>query len=411
VRYIVQITNKKILTFFYLLGIVGLFLYSFTQIDLSLTLSRASWVQQFEKSFQYIGYFNRPLSTYLFVGTLLVLYFFYTQLLISLKTFSYKKVWILVIVSGVLLSVAYNAFSYDLFNYIFDAKIITHYHQNPYEHKALDYPAEPMLSFMHWTHRVYPYGPVWLGLTIPLSYLGRNYFLVTFFLFKFLMLGAFFATVWLIGKILEITDPTYKKLGIAFFGLNPFVLIESLVSAHVDIVMMFFIMCGMYFLIKKNYMLTFLLLVLGYGIKFASAAYTLPIHVGVIISFALGLFIFSKIQKKLSWETVFILCGCLMILPVILASVRTNFQPWYLLSILPFAALVCKKYYIFLPTVLMSFFVLLEYMPYLFLGNWDPPVPDYLVWIRITGISIALLTAIAWFFLVKKGKNDTIISL
>ena len=233
--------NYKFLAGCYVLGIIALFFYSFTQVDLSLTLSKASWIQDFQKVFQYIGYFNRPLSTYLFIGIVIFLFASYFLIIKNIERFSKKQIWSLIMVSAVVLGISYNAFSYDLFNYIFDAKIFTHYGQNPYEYKALDFAAvqEPMLSFMRWTHRTYPYGPVWLGITIPISYLGMNYFLVTFFLFKTLMVSAFIATVWLIKKIVSDTKTTDELQAIALFALNPFVLIESVVSAHVDIVMIF----------------------------------------------------------------------------------------------------------------------------------------------------------------------------
>ena len=405
-NYKLQITNFKLLGVGYCIGIVALFLYSFTQIDLSLTLSRASWVQEFQKSFQYIGYFNRPLSTYLFVGILLLLYCLYCWLLLNLRSFSKKQIWGMILFSAILLGFAYNAFSYDLFNYIFDAKIVTHYQQNPYEHKALDYAQEPMLSFMRWTHRVYPYGPVWLGLTVPLSFLGFNYFLLTFFIFKALIAACFLATAWYIGKILQKTSPQNEQLGIAFFALSPFVLIESLVSAHIDIVMMFFMMLGVYFLVQKKYLIAVIGLLLAYGTKFASAAIPLPVHIAIVVATVGGVFLFSKIQKKLSWESWFILAGCFMVIPIILASVRTNFQPWYLLLLLPFAALVSKKTYISVPVVIMSFFALGEYVPYLFLGNWNPPVPEYLFWTRTTGIVVAIGSFIVLYLLSPK-KNTS----
>ena len=386
-----KILKLKLLEIGYLLGIISLFLYSFTQVDLSLTLSRASWVQEFEKSFQYIGYFNRPLSAYLFVGIVLFLYCFYCLILTHIKLFSKKQLWILIFLSAIVLGFAYNAFSYDLFNYIFDAKIVTYYHQNPYEHKALDYASEPMLSFMRWTHRTYPYGPIWLGITVPLSFIGFQYFLPTFFLFKTLMICCFLGTVWCISKILRIVSPHYEILGMAFFALNPFVLIESVVSAHIDIVMIFFIMLGMYLLTQKKYMLAFVVLVFSYGIKFASSSFMGAIHIGVILSFAVGLIIFAKIKKKVSWDMWFILAGTVMVMTIILASIRTNFQPWYFLSLLPFAALVSKKLYVTISVTIMSFFVLLEYVPYLYLGNWDPPIPTILMCITIAGIVTAVI--------------------
>src|SRR4030042_3801668 len=175
----------KLLNIGYLATIVALFLYSFTQVDLNLTLSRWSIWQVIEKSFQHIGYFNRPLSTVFFIMIIVLLFIFYGLFLfLSYRNkISVREMWYLVILTAVILSFSYNAFSYDLFNYIFDAKIVTYYHQNPYLYKALDFPGDPMLTFMHWTHRTYPYGPSWLLLTVPLSFLGFNFFLPTFFLF------------------------------------------------------------------------------------------------------------------------------------------------------------------------------------------------------------------------------------
>ena len=47
----------SIWTIGYLLTIVGLFFYSFTQVDLNLTLSEWSVWQVIQKYFQHIGYF------------------------------------------------------------------------------------------------------------------------------------------------------------------------------------------------------------------------------------------------------------------------------------------------------------------------------------------------------------------
>src|SRR3989344_6751156 len=152
---------KRLLSGGYIATLLLLFLYSFTQGDVGLTLTRASVWQAPQHFFQHIGYFDRPLSTMLYIVLLFLLFGFYLLFLFlaAKKGIDKKNVLKLVLVTAVLGAFSYNAFSYDLFNYIFDAKIITHYQQNPYEHKALDYPMDPMLSFMRWTHRLYPYGP------------------------------------------------------------------------------------------------------------------------------------------------------------------------------------------------------------------------------------------------------------
>ena len=377
--------------FFILYGIVvcSLFLYSFTQIDLGLTLTRLSIWQAVQTSFQYIGYFNRPLSAMLYGAIVLLLFVCYLLFLrlTSLGKITKKQLWGVVIVVSVLLGISYNAFSYDLFNYIFDAKIVTYYGQNPYVHKALDFPGDPMLSFMHWTHRVYPYGPVWLGLSIVLSYVGLHYFIITFFLFKALMVGAFIGTVYFIGKTLQKVAPNNELFGIALFALNPLVLVEGLISAHNDIVMLFFGVAAVYYLVKKHFVWAVVLLLLSIGIKFATLFLVPVFFIATIL---------EKRKQTHSWEITFTLLCMLMSIAVIVASLRTNFQPWYLLYIIPFAALVGKKYYIVIPTVVLSAFALGNYIPFLYLGNWNPPVPTILSWLLFCSLGISLLVTVLY---------------
>ncbi len=385
---------KKLFFITYISIISCLFLYSFTQVDLNLTLSRSSWFQYIEKSFQYIGYFNRPLSTYLFILLLILLFSFYIFLLRMAikKTITKKQIWIILIIVTIVLTFSYNAFSYDIFNYIFDAKIFTFYHQNPYLHRALDFPQDKMLNFMRWTHRLYPYGPLWLAFTVPLSYIGLQLFLPTFFLFKFLMAGSFLGTCYFIQKISSRLSPKNIMFNVVFFAFNPLVLIECLVSGHNDIVMFFFALIAIWFLITKKWFLAFVLLLISIGIKFATV-FLLPV-------FILVLFIESmKVTKRWSTNYIFFLAAIFMIFAIIAAAIRTQFQPWYLLYALPFVSMVARKYYIIIPTIIVTFFALLEYTPYLYRGDWNPPVPMILSWITLGGIIISILATIGYKYL------------
>jgi hypothetical protein len=67
-----------------------------------------------------------------------------------------------------------------------------------------------------------------------------------------------------------------------------------------------------------------------------------------------------------------------MIFATIAASSRTTFQPWYLIGILASAVFISDNFIIFFPSIIISFFALLTYVPYLFTGNWDPPIPQIL---------------------------------
>lgn len=380
---------KKFLITGYFIAIIGLFLYSFTQIDLGLTLSQVSVWQTAEKIFKNIGYFQRPLSGSIFTVIALLLFVFYLLILnaVHKKEISKRTVWFLIITTTVILTFSYNAFSYDLFNYMFDAKIVTYYSQNPYVHKALDFPGDPMLSFMHWTHRIYPYGPTWLGLTIPLSYVGMQFFLPTFFLFKILISMTFLGTVFFIGKILQKISPTNEYLGVAFFALNPFVIMESLVSGHNDITMMFFAMWALYLLMINKYVRSIIVLILSIGVKFATL---------LLIPVFIMIFFLKRYGKNINWEKITLLIIGLMVGAVIAATLRTTFQPWYLLYVLPFAALLPNKYYVVIPSVVISFFATFQYLPFLYLGNWDNPVPSVLFWMMTGSVILSLFFTIAW---------------
>ncbi len=385
---------KRVFIGGYITTFLLLFLYSYTQVDLGLTLTRISIWQVVQQSFQYIGYFNRPLSTGIYVVLLFLLFNFYLFFLSFTKNKSIGKnlVWKIIIAAVVIVTFSYNAFSYDLFNYIFDAKIITHYQQSPYERKALDYPGDPMLGFMHWTHRVYPYGPVWLFLTVPLSFIGSQFFLPTLFLFKFLAAAAYLGTAYFIGKILKKISPVHEVFGVVAFALNPLVIIETLVSAHNDIVMMFFAMLGVYLLVSKKHLFAYLGFVLAYGVKFATIGLPLHTHIVVLIILAGAVYYLSRHRSMhMDWERVFLSLCAVMIFPVLFASLRTNFQPWYLLYLLPFAALVSKKYFTVIPTIILSLFALLQYVPYLYVGNWDPPIPMILNFLVVTSVVLSAL--------------------
>jgi hypothetical protein len=376
--------KQPIFLLLFFVSILSLFFYSFTQIDLSLTFSRASFLQDIQKVFQYVGWFNRPLSAGLFVGILTLLFgtYIYSMHLVRLKKLHARDVLILTCTTAMILLVAYNAFSYDLFNYIFDAKIVTHYNQNPYEHKALDFPTDPMLSFMRWTHRTYPYGPLWLGLTIPLSYIGMQYFAPTLLLFKLLAILSYIGSVFLIGRTLRIVKPEYEALGMAFFAFNPLVIIESLVSAHNDIVMLFFALLSIYLLVKKQVISSYVLFLVSIGIKFAT---------GILLPLFAWITYATMRKKKIKWDVIFLLMTLLLSAAVILASYRTTFQPWYMLYFLMPTALLAEKKYIVIPAIILSVTALCNYLPFLYTGNWDPPIPQLLLFLNTIAFFLSVL--------------------
>ena len=216
------------------------------------------------------------LHIFLIIVSGLTLFYIYFLFLALEKKLKIKTLRNITILTGIILSFSYVAFSYDLFNYIFDAKIITFYHENPYLKRALDFPGDPMLSFMHWTHRYYPYGPFWLVLTVPLSFAGLQIFLVTYFLFKFLATVFYFGSVYLIYKINKKINKGSEIFNTVLFAFNPLVIIEALVSSHNDIAMVFFALLGFYLFLLRSRILGIASVIISAAIKIPTIAILLP---------------------------------------------------------------------------------------------------------------------------------------
>lgn len=352
---------------FFIFIVISLFLYSFTQVDLNLTLSHISLWYAIQDFFQNIGYFNRPFSTLLYILIILSLFIFYFFILklADKNKFSLKSFWQIVIISSLILLFSYPAFSYDLFNYMFDARIITKYGQNPYLHKALDYPTDPWTNFMRWTHRYYPYGPFWLIVTVPLSFLGMGFFLPTMYLFKALIVASYLGTIFIINKILVKHSKANILSGLFFFAFNPLVIIESLVSAHNDMLMIFLAMLAIFLLFEKKYIGSIFFLLLSGAIKFATFI-VLPLFILKIV---------LDREKKMRLNNFIFAFLSLMLISLMAVIMRTQFQPWYLLYLIPFASLIAEKKFISWPLIIMSFGALLLYIPYLYTGGYNTPIP------------------------------------
>jgi len=234
------------LKFFLLFTLYFLFftfftIYSYTQVDLNLTLSDNPIYQSIQSQLTSIGYFNRPLSTIIFFLIVFSCTFMYFLVLKINKKFTIKQLWILLFALCSLLFISYPALAHDIFNYIFDARTVVKYGQNPYFTTPLDFPKDDWIRFMRWTHVSSVYPPGWLIATIPFYVLGVGKFTPTLLSFKLLGLVSFLASSWLMQKIAG------RKAWI-LWSFNPMILIESLSSVHNEITMVSFTLLGFYFL-------------------------------------------------------------------------------------------------------------------------------------------------------------------
>lgn len=377
--------------------------FSYAYVDLNLTLSKSPLVLSFVSRMQNLGYYHRTTASLIYSLFLAVAFiqFAVTLYLVYRKKIG-KKYLIASTIATTLISIfAYPYLSADLFNYLFDAKIILNYHANPYTHRPLDFPNDEWLRFMRWVHRYSPYGPVWLLLSVVPSVLGFGKFVITLFNFKVLMAAFHLLNCLIIYKILFKLNPKNQMLGTSFYALNPLVLIEGVVNAHNDVVLATFILLPVYLLSNQKPLLSILANIIGTLVKYIPAI-NLPwlileffsnkpnlkrYLVLNLISLALSTFIFSSFKVAVP----FISSG----------STQIQFQPWYLFWTLPLVAVIVDIRLMILATSICvgaSF----RYLPYLFYGDWSHP-GTILFMQLVTLIPLILVSIIVSFKKYSKG--------
>lgn len=362
----------------YILLSFVLLMYSYTQVDLNLTLSQVSIWQTIQKTFQSIGYFHRPTSTVLFLSVLFMQFLFYGIILFEIqrKRISQSWFWKCILISTGIILFSYPAFSYDFFNYMFTAKTVLVYHKNPYEVIPLQFTGvESWLTFMRWTHLPSAYTPLWILTTLIPYLLGFGYFLLIMWNIKIVLAACFLLTVLGIGKILDTILPEKRLLGMAVFAFNPLVVIESLVSSHNDIAMMAIVVWAIVLLLRQKSLTSFFILALSVAMK-------------LMTIFLVPLWVFK-------WNK-YAALG-LMSLGFILVCFQREVLPWYFLWIMPFVALIPERKEITILASGVALGLLLRYAPFLYFGHWDNPVPVIKIWATAVPILLSLFLSVYLF--------------
>jgi len=358
------------LIIYYLLLLV-LSIYSYSLIDLNLTMINHPLWNWFRSQIINIGYFQRELSWWIYFTIVCLLFVFY--FLIKKKSKKISLVRLAIIIGGILL-ISYPFLSHDFFNYMFDAKILTFYGKNPYLFKALDFPSDHWTRFMHWTHRTYPYGPTFLPLTLIPSFLGMGKFLLTFILFKLMYVAFYIFAVKSLEKI-------NKQLAL-IIATHPIIIIEGLVNGHNDALALFIAIIAFGFLYSKprNHELTLGAFPRSLCDKYPLISRFIPrtfwlrgkkkwiarllfLFSGGIKYITLPLVLVSQKSKIINWIVVTLVCGLLLYL-----SFKSEIQPWYFLvffSLIPISGNLVNR------IEPLLFGLLLSYYPYIRLGGWD----------------------------------------
>ncbi|MBD3279175.1 MAG: hypothetical protein GF390_00505 [Candidatus Pacebacteria bacterium] len=368
-------------SYFILLASYAWFSYSLTTPNLILSNWEPYWRWQL---WMWQAFFNnRDLLVKVYFSLIMLLFANYgliikfTRQLKAKWQYSWLVVFLLIISP---LICSYNALSHDVFNYIFNAKMVWIYQANPHVKVALDYVhIDDWVRFMHNIHTPAPYWYGWTALSLLPYILGFNKFLPTwiiFRLFSVLSVGLLFAALQYLAHQQK-KSLSLWQLSLVFF--NPLFLIEIISNSHNDLWMLVPAMFSLALVVPKQktqlktsqLLLSGLLMAFSISTKYATAV-LLPIWLLLILNQQHWL---TSIKQKLTtlinqfnkhWP---LLASMLLFLPLLTARSQ-QFHPWYLSWSLVWLPLINNKTWRN-TLLLFSFTSLLRYLPWLQTGEFD----------------------------------------
>lgn len=370
--------------YFLVLALYALFSFSLTDPNLVLTTWSPYW--NFQQWMWQTFFSNHQLLAQTYFVLLAAALVGWYGLLKSLPTeLGYKRVLVMALCLGVPLLFSYNALSHDVFNYIFNAKMIMVYGEDPHVQVALDHSDDLWTRFMHNTHTPAPYGYGWTVFSLLPYSLGFGKFLLTWLAFRglnFLAVPILFVVLMRLAQALK--AKVYAKDFAALF-FHPLFLIEVLSNNHNDLWMLIPAVASMWVLFKANKKPTLLSLFLSLVLLCVSIS-TKMATIVLLPFWLLGVWRYISVAAKgkqlpaqfrrvmdtlyaLSIENFGIIASILLFVPLF-SSRSQLFHPWYLLWAFIWLPLIGVKWW---RVLLFAFAIssLFRYVPWLLAGGFE----------------------------------------
>lgn len=337
-------------------------IYSYSQVTPNLVLSSNPVFWQFQQTMWQLGYHQRPLSTYIYVGLILASFAAYALVLKQIqKGRLTNKLFILQFALCIIaLLPSYPALSNDIFNYLMNAKMMHVYDASPYKHAAWDFPQEPWLSFMMNVHTTTPYGYVWTFLGYLTYMLALGDLQLGMLLFRLLAVASVIAIGW---SIWQLSKKDKRMFLTGFFIFNPLIMLEAINNTHNDITMMAFLIFGLalyHRFQKKSKAKALAILCAGWILSVYTKLVT-------VILPSVGVF-YYVIRKKIPWFNAADY-GAWLLVVAMFADGSKRFFSWYLLWAFCLAPLARSKFTRNL-LLLFTFTALMSYVFYLYNGEY-----------------------------------------
>lgn len=395
-----------------LLIVASVSFWSYSLVDKNLILLPYDWSFAWQKWWWSWGD-NRQFLVNVFLGWLGIWWLLWGVLASRLNFQLNFKKWLLWLAPiYLILLIGYNALSHDIFNYLFNAKLVAVYGVNPHVVTAMDFLSDPWTRFMHNIHTPAPYGYGWTGISLLPIVLSGGKFLIAYALMKILMLAGLVLLLLVIWRGLKYANMDHPGTRFAWLALHPLLLMETLLNGHNDVWMMWpavlaVLMARFESKQKFQWLIVLALWILSVSIKLASVA---------LLPLILGLFIwqyghrwwqsFTWLSKLTDWfrHNWAEWAACLMFLPLLTARSQW-FHPWYLiwpLSFLPFI----KWRWLRWAMIGLSISSMVRYVPWM-LSNleYSEQILQQMRWITWSGGLLAILFWLISFGFTKVNKN------
>lgn len=226
--------------------------------------------------------------------TMLALYG--TLIYLLTKTSPSKRVvtWIiaLTVIQTFFLFLSYPIFSSDVADYVSSSRTLTVHWANPYITPA-DQVDTQAAKYSGWSFSPTAYGPLWTLIATLVSNPAIAP-LLQIYLFKALAMLFMGGCAWLLYDVANEYAPTKKYLLLISFLWCPFIQLESIASSHNDMAMVFFLVLGIWLIVKKRHYLAVAAIMCSVLIK-----YTTAIIVPLVILY--GLAQYSGWRAKIFW--------------------------------------------------------------------------------------------------------------
>lgn len=376
---------KRVITAAYFLLFCFYAVFSFSLTDPNLVLTGWSPYWNFQQWMWQNFFSNRVLLTQVYtllISLLFGCYFFLFFGGLKPEKWSGKKLTVCVLLFCLPLLFSYNALSHDVFNYIFNAKIVTVYQSNPHIKTALNFPQDEWIRFMHNVHTPAPYGYMWTGISLIPSLLGMGKFTVTWLLFRaFNLLGivGLIVSFYVLVKT-ELSKNQYLQKSMLLVLLNPLFLIELVSNSHNDVWMMAPAMLSVGLLRSSKELqlksLFFSLLLLAFSISIKlSTVVLIPVWLAILLEQ-----VFQKYQlpSMIRRITLFIhqhyadISVLLLFIPL-LTPRSQQFHPWYLVWLLVWIPFL-RWQWLRNALLVLSVSSLFRYLPWLLNGGFSDDI-------------------------------------